>query len=224
TNLMSTGSEELDKLLKGGIPQTYPVILTTPFCDERDQLIQQFLEKGLTNGEIVFYICAEISGSLEQQINEYQNTFFVLICNPQADMFLKDSSNVFKLKKGIMNLTEINIALSSAIRKIQNSSNVPRRICISLISDVLLQHQTITTKNWLTGLIGELKSQNFTTLAVMNPLMHSPQDVHAILGLFDGEISLEDRKTARGSQKILKINRMYNQKYLSDEVQIKKKK
>jgi hypothetical protein len=138
-------------------------------------------------------------------------------------MFLKDSSNVFKLKKGVMNLTEINIALSSAIRKIHESSNITRRICINLISDVLLQHQAITTKNWLIGLIAELKSNNFTTLAVMNPLMHSPQDVHAILGLFDGEISLEDRKTARGSQKILKINRMYNQKYLTDEIQIKKK-
>ena len=42
----------------------------------------------------------------------------------------------------------------------------------------------------------------------------------AILGLFDGEIALEERKTSRGSQKILKINRMYNQKYLPNEVTI----
>ena len=58
----------------------------------------------------------------------------------------------------------------------------------------------------------------------MNPLMHSPQDVHALLGLFDGEIALEEKKTSRGSQKFLKINRMYNQNYLNDEIQIKKKK
>ena len=85
---------------------------------------------------------------------------------------------------------------------------------------MLLQHNAVTTRRWLTGLINDLRSQGFTTLAVMNPLMHSPQDVHAILGLFDGEIALEERKTSRGSQKILKINRMYNQKYLPNEVTI----
>jgi hypothetical protein len=58
----------------------------------------------------------------------------------------------------------------------------------------------------------------------MNPLMHSPQDVQAILGLFDGEITLEERKTSRGSQKILKIDRLYNQKYLPTELTITNKK
>jgi KaiC/GvpD/RAD55 family RecA-like ATPase len=222
TNYISTGSEELDKLLIQGIPQTYPVIMIAPFCDERDTLIKQFLDEGLKEGNTVFYICTELDG-LETQIKEFPSDFYVFLCNPQSDMFIKDSPNVFKLKKGVMNLTEINIALSSAIRNIKQSSTT-RRICVNLVSDVLLQHHTITTKNWLTGLIAELKSQDFTTLAVMNPLMHSPQDVHAILGLFDGEITLEERKTSRGTQKILKINRMYNQKYLPNEVPIKKKK
>ena len=223
TNYVSTGSEELDKLLIRGIPQTYPVILTAPFCDERDLLIKQFLEEGLKEGDTVFYICTEISG-LEDQIKEFQTKFYLFICNPQADMFIKDSTNVFKLKNGVMSLTDINIALSSVIRKLEESTSGPRRICINLVSDVLLQHHAITTKNWLTGLIAELRSQGFTTLAVMNPLMHSPQEVHAILGLFDGEIALEERKTSRGSQKILKINRMYNQKHLLSELTIKKEK
>ena len=223
TNYVSTGSEELDKLLIGGIPQTYPVILTAPFCDERDLLIKQFLEGGLKEGDTVFYICTEISG-LETQISEFQSEFYLFICNPQADMFIKDSTNVFKLKNGVMSLTDINIALSRGIQKIVESTSGSRRICINLVSDVLLQHHAIITKNWLTGLIAELRSQDFTTLAVMNPLMHSPQEVQAILGLFDGEIALEERKTSRGSQKILKINRMYNQKYLLNELPIKKEK
>jgi hypothetical protein len=45
--------------------------------------------------------------------------------------------------------------------------------------------------------------------------------VQAILGLFDGEIVLEEKQTSRGSQKTLKINRMHNQKYLQNETQIK---
>jgi KaiC/GvpD/RAD55 family RecA-like ATPase len=223
TNYISTGSDELDKLLIKGIPKNYPVILTAPFCDEKDLIIKQFLEKGLKEGDTVFYMCTEITG-FETEIKEFPTKFYLFICNPQAEMFIKDSTNVFKLKNGVMSLTNINIALSSVLRKIEESTSNSRRICINLVSDVLLQHHAINTKNWLTGLIAELKSQRFTTLAVMNPLMHSPQEVQAILGLFDGEIALEERKTTRGSQKILKINRMYNQKYLLKELQIKKKK
>jgi hypothetical protein len=139
-------------------------------------------------------------------------------------MFVQDSPNVFKLEKGVLNLTDINIAISKAFRSIKDSTNNQRRICINLVSDILLQHNTVTTKKWLTGLIAEMKSQGFSTLAVMNPLMHSPQDVQAILGLFDGEITLEERKTSRGSQKILKIDRLYNQKYLPTELTITNKK
>jgi len=41
---IATGYKDLDKLLLGGIPENYPVILTSPFCDERDLLIKRFLE------------------------------------------------------------------------------------------------------------------------------------------------------------------------------------
>ena len=139
-------------------------------------------------------------------------------------MFIQNSPNVFKLKKGVLNLTDIDIAMSSALRSIQDSPNNQRRMCINVVSDVLLQHHAIKTKNWLTGLIADLKSKDFTTLAVLNPLMHSSQDVNGVLGLFDGEIALEEKKTSRGSQKFLKIKRMYNQNFLNDEIQIKKKK
>jgi hypothetical protein len=146
----------------------------------------------------------------------------VFLFSPFKDKKLKESPNIFQLK-GLEKLTDISIALTTALRKQQNSNHKGKRVCLEIVSDVLLQHNAVTTRRWLTGLINELQDNGFTMLAVMNPLMHSPQDVHAILGLFDGEISLEDRKTARGSQKILKINRMYNQKYLTDEIQIKKK-
>jgi hypothetical protein len=36
----------------------------------------------------------------------------------------------------------------------------------------------------------KLKSEGFTTLAVFDPEMHSPQESRAILDLFDGEINI----------------------------------
>jgi hypothetical protein len=44
--------------------------------------------------------------------------------------------------------------------------------------------------------------------------MHPPEELHAILGLFDGEISIYEK----GAEEFLKIKRMSNQKYLKDEL------
>jgi hypothetical protein len=52
--------------------------------------------------------------------------------------------------------------------------------------------------------------------------MHSPQEVHAIIGLFDGEISLYEKKTRKGSAKFLKIKKMYHQRYLESELPLRR--
>ncbi|NIU39249.1 hypothetical protein GWN65_04575, partial [Candidatus Bathyarchaeota archaeon] len=90
----------------------------------------------------------------------------------------------------------------------------PRRACIEIVSDVLLQHHAVTTRRWLTGLIPDLRSKGFTTLAVMNPQMHPSEEVHAILGLFEGEINIYEKESEKGLEKFLKIRKMYNQRYL----------
>jgi len=152
-------------------------------------------------------------GVVKPLAEEFQSSFYLFICNPQADAIIKDLPNVFKLN-GIENLTELGIALTSAIHKLDSSQKAPRRICIGLISDVLLQHRIVQTRRWLTALIPELKSAGFTTLAVIDPQIHPPEELHAILGLFEGEINIYDK----GAEQFLKIKRMSNQEYLEDEL------
>jgi len=217
-NRIATGYEELDKLLIGGIPETYSVILTSPFCDERDLLIKRFLKVGAEKGEIVFHLTVK-QDEFIHLTEEYQSNLYLFICNSHTDKTIKDSPNRFKLK-GVENLTDISIALTKALHELGETQGIAKRACIEIVSDILLQHQTVQTRRWLTELITELRARGFTTLAVMNPLMHPPRDVQAILGLFEGEITLKER----GSQKFLKINRMYNQQYLDSELPLRKEK
>jgi tetratricopeptide (TPR) repeat protein len=213
---IATGYTDLDKLLSGGIPQNYAVLLTSPSCDERDMLVKSFLEIGAKKGEVTFYVTIE-PGLAKNLGNEFQSNFYLFVCNPQADTIVRNSSNIFTLK-GVENLTDISIALTSAIRRLDPSLMGPRRICISLVSDVLLQHHAVQTRRWLTSLMTELKSNGFTTLAVVDPQMHPPEELHAILGLFDGEINIYEK----GAEQFLRIKRMSNQKYLDDELPLKK--
>ena len=215
---VATGYKDLDRLLHGGIPQYYAVILTSPSCDERNLLIKSFLEAGTSKGEITFYVAIDpCCIALKTGEEEFHSNFWLFVCNPQADSIVKSQPNVLKLK-GVENLNEIGIALTSAIRRIDATIKGSRRICIGIISDVLLQHNAVQTRRWLAGLIPELRSAGFTTLAVMDPEMHSPQEVRAILDLFEGEINIREKETGKGSGKYLKVRKMVDQEYLDNEL------
>ena len=219
TRRISTGYKDLDNLLLGGIPENYAVILTSISSDERDLLIRKFLDAGVTNGQTTFYVTVEAS-DVEHLVENYPSLFHLFICNPQAATMARSSPNVYRLK-GVENLTDINIALTSAFRTLDQSIE-PRRACIEIISDVLLQHHAIQTRRWLSGLMPELRAKGFTTLAVMNPHMHPPEEVHAILGLFNGEMNVFEKDTGKGPRKRLRIKKMYNQRYLENEMPLVK--
>ncbi len=221
-NQITTGYRDLDNLLSGGIPINYAVILTAPSCDERDLLIRRFLEAGAREKEVTFYITTKVTGA-KKLLDESQQDLYLFICNPQANTIIKNQPNIFKLK-GVENLTDISIALASAFRKLDASPKGPRRACIEIVSDVLLQHHAVQTRRWLNALIPQLKSKGFTTLAVMDPQMHPKEEVRAILDLFEGEINIYEKETKRGSEKILKIKKMYNQRYAESELRLIKEK
>ena len=121
----------LDHLLGGGLPPNFATALTSPPCDERDMLIRNFLETGAKKGEPTFYLTIDpsLAGFLPQG---FPSNFYLFVCNPQAETVVKSSLNVFLLK-GVENLTNISIALTSAIRKLGPSQKTPRGICISLV-------------------------------------------------------------------------------------------
>jgi TolB-like protein/Tfp pilus assembly protein PilF len=217
---VSTGYADLDRLLYGGIASNCAVVLTSPSCSERDELIKSFLETGAKKCEVAFYVTIN-PGPMKTLAEEYQSNFHLFVCNPQADATVKDAPNVVKLK-GVENLTDISIALTSAIRKLDPSMKGARRICIGLVSDVLLQHHAVQIRRWLSSLIPELQAEGFTILSIMNPQMHPSQEFQAILDLFDGEISIFEKQTEKGSERHLKIMRMSGQKYMEDEVIFKK--
>jgi KaiC/GvpD/RAD55 family RecA-like ATPase len=216
---VSTGSAGLDRLPCGGISPNHAVVLTSPSCNERDLLIKSFLDTGAKKAEATFYVT--IDPSLAKLLTGESSSFFLFVCNPQAEALVKDAPNVFKLK-GVENLTDINIALSSVIRKLDPSCRAARRICLDVVSDVLLQHNAVQTRRWLTSLIAELKTARFTVLAVFDPEMHSSQDARAILDLFEGEINIREKETERGLERYLRIRKMSGLKYLEDEVLLKK--
>jgi len=215
-NRVPTGCLHLDSLLFGGIPENYSVVLTSPSSDERQLLIRRFLEAGAKNDQTTYYITTEI-GNVADLVEDFQTNFSLILCNPRADVMIKDLPNIVKLK-GVGNLTEIDIALLKSFRGQNVSQTGPRRLCITILSDVLLQHHAVITRKWLGGLLADLKARGFTTLAVINPEMHPLEEVQAILSLFEGEIRISEKETHEGLEKTLRIRKLYNQRYLENNL------
>jgi len=193
----------------------------SPSFEERQEIIENFVETGSKSSQKTFYITAD-PGSVKVFPSKYPEDMYLFVCNPRADLMIKDLINAYKMK-GVDNLTDIDIALAKAFRQLDMSQTAPKRACIEIVSDVLLQHHAVITRKWLSGLIQELKSKRFTILGVIDPLI-SPDEVHAISSLFDGEIRITEKESDKGKRKVLQIVKLYNQRYLENELVLTKEK
>ena len=209
---VSTGTRELDSLLLGGIPEGYAVVLTGSPSDEQELIIRNFLEAGTGEGQTSFYVTTEAVG-LENLLK--MSRFYLFLCNPKPKVEVPDLPNVHRLL-GKTDLTNLNIALLKAYRSIEPSSQ--KRVCLDIISDVLLHHGAETTRRWVSELITDMGSKGFTVLAVMDPGMHPPDHANAIINLFDGEISLYQTEDSLECRKSLRIKKLRNQDYIKNPI------
>jgi KaiC/GvpD/RAD55 family RecA-like ATPase/tetratricopeptide (TPR) repeat protein len=210
---VSTGTEELDSLLLGGIPEESAVILAGPPCDERETIIKNFLKAG-TKDEVTFYISKEATG-LEDLLDN--RNFFLFLCNTTPKVDVPDLPNVYKLR-GTTDLTNLGIALTKAYRNTNQNRKHPKRICVRILSDVLIEYGTKTARNWMSELITDLGSKGFTLLAVINPTMHPPDQANAVLDLFDGEISLYQTEDPLECRKSIRVKKLRNQDYIKNQI------
>lgn len=218
-NRIKTGYPELDAVLYGGIPENYSVILTSPSCEEKESIVAKFIALGVKERRATFFVTTDVTRA-NMLAQRFQSNLHLFVCNSQANNILESSPNLIKLA-GVGNLTSISIALSSALRALDSTSGNRCRACIDIISDVLLEHHATDTRNWLSRLIPEMKAKGFTILAIVNPYMHSSEEVQAILGLFEGEVDLYE-KGSEDARKFLRAKKMLGQRYLDTSLPIKR--
>ena len=209
---VTTGYTELDRLLMGGIPENYAVVLTAPPSEERSYLIKSFLEAGTENDEAVFCVTTE-ADNLEDLLKN--PNFHLFLCNPKPKTKVPDLPNVTKLKS-TTDLTNLNISLVKAYRNIDPSRK--KRILLETVSNVLLNYEAKATCKWITELTTDLSSKGFTMLAIMDPNMHPPDQANAVINSFDGEISLSKSEDPAECKKTLRVERLKNQEYLKNPV------
>ncbi len=211
-----TGTKELDALLLGGIPECYAVALTGPPSDEREQVIHSFLEAGTKQDGITFHITSEPK-ALKTLLDKHPSTFYLFLCNPKPKIRVPDLPNVYKLH-GKTDLNNLGIALVKAYRRLSQKPGLSKRVCVQILSDVLVNYGPKTARKWISELITDLGSKGFTMLAVVNPLMHGSEDLNAVLDLFDGEISLFQTEDPLECKKSIRVKKLRSQDFIKNSI------
>ena len=207
-----TGTKELDSLLLGGIPNEYAVALTGIPSDERDLLIRNFLKAGTNQNQPTFYVSTE-ADDLDDLLKN--PSFYLFLCNPKPKTAVPDLPNVYKLASKT-DLTNLAISLTRAFRKINQSRK--KRICLEIISDVLVDYKVQVTRKWIAETITNYCSKGFTMLAVIDPTMHTNEQVGAVLNLYNGEISINQTKDSLECKTSIRIEKLRNQDYVKNPI------
>jgi len=220
-NKIAFGQKIVDDTLYGGLPPNSVVLITSPACEEKDLIITRFMETGLDQDETVVYVTTDCKMAQNQKAKDSQG-FFQVICNPQAEISVGSSKNVDIKVKGVERLTELSVALTTLINNISKKNDVSKqkRLVIDILSDTLLSNQSVNTRKWLRETITKFKNKNFTILSILNPYMHSKEETHSLLDLFDGQIDLCEKELDGNSKIFMRVKRMNNARYSSKETEL----
>lgn len=193
---VSSGYSRLDEVLKGGFLAGAAIVLSAPASDEVPLLVGNFLR---ASKEEALLICRTVSSAetITQKMSENVRS---LVC---SDKPVSPARTIIP-GKGIENLTDVNLQIGEVI-----TSTQPKRLVIDILSDILLRHKALQTRKWLTELLERLRSKGITTLAVLNPYMHSAEDAQAIVDLFDGNVEMIEKESEGGTRKYLRIKWMH---------------
>jgi len=175
-------------------------------------LVKNFLDAGIKEDQITFYIATKADG-LENLLEN--PSFYLFLCNPKPKAKVPDLPRVYKLISKT-DLTNLSISLAKAYRTIDQAKK--KRICVEIVSDVLVDYETKATRKWVSELITDLGSKGFTMLCVLDPSMHPEDQANAVINLFDGEISITQTKDPLECKTSIRIEKLRNQDYIKNPI------
>jgi len=210
-----TGYTEIDRSLGGGVPVGHSIIVVSPPYDEKDLLIERIISSSISSEFSVFFVSRHVLKT-RTLTSRFKENFYAF--TPRADKILK-GSNIIKIMD-VQNPNDFNISLSKAMQPIMDNGWKKLIILDQLVSDVLLEHKALAARRWLDEFLVKRKSEGFTIIVTMNPLMVTDQQQQALIDLFDGVIVIYEKELPEQSKRYMIIRKMYAREYSDTAVEL----
>lgn len=216
---LSTGYSDLDRLLMGGFPRHYAILLLSPPCDEKDLLLRKIIGSAVFAKIPTYYLSND--SMIQDVIGRYPQDFYAL--SPQADKIVSPPANLYKIP-AIDSLSDLNIEFTKIVEMHPNEGTVDRFLIIDLLTDILLSHKGVTTRKWLSEFIARRKAEGFTVLAYLNPLVSPDVETQTLIDVFEGVIEIYEKGFGEKSRRFIVVKRMYGLRYSDAELMLDKDK
>lgn len=219
--IVATGYPDLDEALKGGVPEGFAVVIVSASYDERDLLLRRIIQSSLSSGRSVFYISNDLART-QDLITRYPEGLYAF--SSQAEKVPSHPANLYRIP-GIENLSDANISLNIAIKdaRAKEKANKPVMI-IDILSDVLLRHKSVTTRRWLSDFVSRHKTDGFTVIASLNPLIGTRDEAESVIDFFDGVFEVYEKPLQERTRRFLVVRKMYGRDYSDNELLLDRRK
>ena len=207
----------LEALVTTGIPQKYSLLLGSPACDERNLIVEQFIQSGVEKKLPSFMVTPDVSFA-QNAAKKFGDLLTVLAANPRATASEK---NVIPLTTGVQNLTSLNIEL---VKLVKDRTGTGAKIVLDVVSDVMLAQKMLTTRKWISDLVPRFGNWGFTVLGVFNPSLHSPEEVQGLIELFNGYVQIYEKELLGKTRRVITVRKMADLQYNEAELVIDKEK
>lgn len=205
----------LENLVTTGIPQKYTILLGSPSCDERNMVVEQFIQGGVDKKTPSYMVTSDPSFG-RSAAQKFGDLLTVIIANPRAPAAEK---NLVPLTTGVQNLTSLNIEL---VKLVKDKAGSGARIILDVISDVMLAQKMLTTRKWVSDLVPRFENWGFTVLGVFNPSLHSNEEVQGLIELFNGYVQIYEKDYLGKSRRLIAVRKMADLQYNEAELLVEK--
>lgn len=207
----------LEGLVTTGIPQKYTLLLGAPACDERNMVVEQFMQSGVDKNIPAYMVTSDVSFA-QAAAQRFGDKLTVLVANPRA---AASEKNIIPLPTGVQNLTALNIEL---VKLVKDRAGSGARVVLDVISEVMLAQKMLTTRKWVSDLVPRFDNWGFTVLGVFNPSLHAPEEVQGLIELFNGYVQIFEKDYEGRTRKLIAVRKMADLQYNENELLIERAK
>jgi KaiC/GvpD/RAD55 family RecA-like ATPase len=213
---ISTGYPDLDRLLAGGLPEGYAILILSASWDERDLLLRRIIASSIQSGRPTFFVSNDINTTQELG-TMYAKDFYAY--SALADKMTSPHRNLSRIP-GVGNLSEFTISLSTAMKDAPVGPEKAKLLVVDVLSDLLLRYKALTTVRWLSSFLAKRKVEKFTVIATLNPSMAPKEETQPISDLFDGVIEIFEKALGERTRRFLVIKKMHGRRYIDSDLML----
>src|SRR2546427_1189574 len=195
--MVSTGVEELDRLLKEGYPEKSAILVAGPPGIGKEALGYWFMQNGLSHGDFCLYITRLAVSEVYQDIRAFG------VNGKSAPVWFAREGG--QTKCDLNDLAGLSVNIKETLRR---NGDKPIRVVTDILSSLLMLNSPETIYRFLSQLLSEVKQYRAVFMATLEAGMHQPQVLAAMQQLFDGVVELRLYEEGLRVLPLLRIRKM----------------